>query len=203
MIHRDLAYLWLFPNVGGCLADRWGVVAFCRVFVVVVLLVVGSGGSVGAQGEGFLGALNAERVGGGLPPLIADPGMGLAAGQWVDVLVARGGLSHADNFWVGAPEGWVKVGENVGRGRTVESLTAAFMRSPLHRANIMDPDFTHIGVAVAVGPVDGKLYTVHRFAATTPPPTAVFGPPPSTIPHAKLATVDAKLASKPAKFVNQ
>jgi uncharacterized protein YkwD len=49
-------------------------------------------------------------------------------------------------------------GENVAAGYTnPDTLVAAWMASPTHRANIVSGDFTHIGIAVAYAP-DGTAY---------------------------------------------
>jgi hypothetical protein len=45
---------------------------------------------------------------------------------------------------------WQAVGENVGEGPDVADIATAFMQSPEHRANILDHDFTQIGVGVSV-----------------------------------------------------
>ena len=42
------------------------------------------------------------------------------------------------------------VGENVGEGPTVTDIHNAFMNSPEHKANILDHDFTQVGVGVSV-----------------------------------------------------
>ena len=44
--------------------------------------------------------------------------------------------------------GWWRLGENVGwTNGSVEDLHRAFLASPEHRRNILDPRFTSIGVA--------------------------------------------------------
>src|SRR5204862_1717148 len=53
-------------------------------------------------------------------------------------------------------------GENVGVGPNVDSLEDAFMNSPEHRANILDSDYTEIGIGTAVGK-DGRLYVTQDF----------------------------------------
>jgi len=45
---------------------------------------------------------------------------------------------------------WEAVGENVGDGPTESDLQTAFMQSPEHRANILDRDFTQVGIGVTV-----------------------------------------------------
>lgn len=43
---------------------------------------------------------------------------------------------------------WQTIGENVGAGDTLASLEEAFMGSPDHRSNILNPAFDHIAVGV-------------------------------------------------------
>lgn len=112
----------------------------------------------------FVGAINAQRQAHGLPALTMLGSMQQAARWWTDELVRGSYLAHAPNIATGLPSNWRRAGENAGRGATVQSLMAAFMASPSHRANILDPDFTHIGVATVQG-TDGRIYTVHRFAS--------------------------------------
>lgn len=136
---------------------------------------------------GFLSSLNQQRAAGGLGPLTLNGSMTAAADGWARAMAEGSFLAHAGDIVSGTPGGWSKVGENVGRGQSVGSLTSAFMSSPSHRANIMDPSYTHVGIAVYAHPTDGRLYTTHRFAAlagaapaAAPPaaaPTAVPAPP--------------------------
>lgn len=128
----------------------------------------------------FLAQLNAQRATRGLPALTLSSSMSQAAADWTSQMIHGSFLAHASNIAAGAPHGWSKVGENVGRGRTTSTLTSAFMRSATHRANVLDPSFTHVGIAVIVHP-DGRVYTTHRFAAipstrTLPPATAAVQP---------------------------
>lgn len=128
----------------------------------------------GAAEAGFLASLNAQRAAGGLGPLTLNGSMTAAANGWAWEMANGSFLAHAGDIVSGTPAGWTKVGENVGRGQTVASLTSAFMNSPGHRANIMDGSYTHIGIAVYIHPSDGRIYTTHRFAALgtpAPPPT--------------------------------
>lgn len=43
---------------------------------------------------------------------------------------------------------WAKLGEDVGRGTTLEAIHDALMASPSQRANILDPSFDALGVGV-------------------------------------------------------
>ncbi|MEM7287448.1 MAG: CAP domain-containing protein [Actinomycetota bacterium] len=132
----------------------------------------GTGGSVATGSElAFVQHLNAERASRGLAPLIVDASMTVAARDWSDDMADGGFLAHAPDITVGAPNGWRLVGENVGRGSSVDGLVDAFMASPGHRANVLDVRFDRVGVGVATDE-DGRLYTTHRFAdAPTSAPT--------------------------------
>lgn len=56
-----------------------------------------------------------------------------------------------------------KIGENLGAGQySVEQVMREWMRSPGHRANILDPDFTEIGLAVRLGG-EHRVYWVQEF----------------------------------------
>ena len=135
---------------------------------------------------GFLSSLHSQRAAGGLGPLALNGSMTAAADGWALSMATGSFLAHADDIISGTPSGWTKVGENVGRGQSVTSLTSAFMNSPGHRANIMDASYTHIGIAVYTHPRDGRIYTTHRFAAL-----------PGTAPVAAAPVVAAPVAAAP------
>lgn len=50
-------------------------------------------------------------------------------------------------------------GENLAGSSTVERAHQALMNSPGHRANILNPNFTHIGVGIIDGGPYGKMFT--------------------------------------------
>ena len=127
----------------------------------------------------FLASVNSERAAVGLQPLVLDQGMSTSAREWTFSMASRGVLEHADNIIGGVPDGWMGAGENVGRGGTVRGLMGAFMASPGHRDNLLDPDFTHFGVGVYVS-VDNVMYTTHRFAAVPGTPSPEPTPIPAT-----------------------
>ena len=55
------------------------------------------------------------------------------------------------------------LGENVGHGPSVAAIEQAFMNSPGHRANILNPEFNWAGTGVSVA-ADGTVYLVQVFA---------------------------------------
>lgn len=151
-------------------------------------------GPVRAAEDAFVGHLNAARAEAGLEPLQRDDGLVEAARGWARWMGERRDLRHADDIVTGAPPDWTKAGENVGRGGTVDAVWEAFMASPSHAANVLDPAFTRIGVGV-VRTADGVLYTAHRFAGAvsdqpSPPAPAPVEPDPPPPPATGSARVD-------------
>ena len=56
---------------------------------------------------------------------------------------------------------WRWVGENVGYGPSVASVHTAFMNSPAHKANILDRDYTEVGIGVVVA--NGRVWVAEVF----------------------------------------
>ncbi|GLX66372.1 CAP domain-containing protein [Paenibacillus glycanilyticus] len=55
---------------------------------------------------------------------------------------------------------WTAYGENIAAGqRTPALVMEAWMNSPGHRANILSPKFTHMGVGYAPGTTDSRYRT--------------------------------------------
>lgn len=152
----------------------------------------------------FVEYINAERAAAGLGPLTLDTSMRDAARGWTYWMAENLTLAHADDIVTGAPSDWAKVGENVGRGGTLDAVMEAFMASPSHAANVLDPSYTLVGIGV-VWTDEGRLYTTHRFAAVSgapeppapeptpepdarPTPEAGTDAPPATLPFEDAAT---------------
>ena len=161
-----------------------------------------------AREAGFLASLNAERAARGVAPLTLNSSMSMAAAGWTAQMVQGTFLAHADDIVSGTPSGWTKVGENVGRGQSVTSLTQSFMNSPGHARNVLDPEYTHVGIAVIQHP-NGRVYTTHRFAAlpsglgpgpatiATPAPAAEPTPTPPAAEPTPTPVVAATIATSP------
>ena len=62
---------------------------------------------------------------------------------------------------------WRSVGENIAESRDIEQAEDAFMNEPKfrqnHRANILNPNYTRVGIGIVKGP-DGTLYITQDFA---------------------------------------
>ncbi|WP_066944130.1 CAP domain-containing protein [Streptomyces lushanensis] len=110
---------------------------------------------------------NAERTAAGLRPLADDPRLASAAQAYSADMAARAFYSHT------SPEGlapWDRaaaagathrgIGENIACGqRDPREVVRGWMNSPGHRANILKPDFTHLGTGFAGGGPAGTYWT--------------------------------------------
>lgn len=59
---------------------------------------------------------------------------------------------------------WSFVGENVGKGGSVDAIHSAYMNSPTHAENVTEPQFTHFGSASDYDTL-GVLWTCEVFGA--------------------------------------
>lgn len=109
----------------------------------------------------FLELLDRARDEAGLPPLVVHPELAALARRWSASMAREDAISHARPISEGLDAPWYRLGENVGTGPDPQAVMEAFMASPGHRANVLDPAFTHVGIGVVW---DGdRLYTTHRF----------------------------------------
>lgn len=75
-------------------------------------------------------------------------------------------------------ENWDSLGENVGKGASVDDIHRVFMDSPSHRAEILSTRFTQVGVGVVER--DGVLWVVQVFRKPSAPAPAPAAPSPTT-----------------------
>lgn len=131
---------------------------------------------VAAENE-FVDLINRERSSRGLAPLATHPDLVAGARFQADAIRDAGSLFHNPDLG-SVTTGWTKLGENVGYGGTVGGLHSAFMNSPGHRANVLDPAYTHVGLGVVVE--GSTIWVAQVFMQSTTAPTAqqtTFTPP--------------------------
>ncbi len=116
--------------------------------------------------------LNADREREGLTPLQCEDDLLIVARLHCKDMHERDYFDHVnpdgeqpwdrmDRFGV---QGWNLVGENIAAGqRTPSEVQAAWMNSPGHRANILTPEYTHVGVAYYRSE-DGQIFWTQLFA---------------------------------------
>lgn len=132
--------------------------------IVATGLVAGVGTTPAHAASGsasyFVNAINAQRVAHGRPRLAVSSEMTSAAQRWASTMARSNTLAHNPRL-ASSVSNWRYLGENVGVGPSASSLEAAFYASPHHRDNMLDRDFTEIGVAVVV--VNGKMWVAEEF----------------------------------------
>jgi uncharacterized protein YkwD len=112
--------------------------------------------------QAVLDQINASRAQAGVPTLLPSPHAMDKAQAWADELARNGSLSHS-NLPDGMPEGWMTLGENVGKGPSLDAVFQGFLQSPRHRANLLNGSFNWGGTGVAIG-ADGTVFVVQVFA---------------------------------------
>ncbi|MFE3034943.1 CAP domain-containing protein [Streptomyces canus] len=124
-------------------------------------------GALTRTADEVVGLTNRERARAGLPPLAVDPLLARAAQAYSTDMAVRAFYSHT------SPEGtqpWDRaaaagstrrsIGENIACGqRSAAEVVEGWMNSPGHRANILKPGFTHIGIGFAGGGPAGTYWT--------------------------------------------
>jgi uncharacterized protein YkwD len=119
-----------------------------------------SGGSYDAQ---LLALTNAERTRAGLRPLAGHACATTWAQSWSRHLASTGTLAHQSLSTVLRDCGARGAAENVAYGSSgAAAMVAQWMASPGHRANILSPTATHLGVG-AVQRADGRWYGTQVF----------------------------------------
>jgi uncharacterized protein YkwD len=108
----------------------------------------------------FVSSINSARDDAGRPALSTSSDLTSVARAWASTMASGNTLKHNPKL-TSQVHGWRYVGENVGVGGDVASLHRAFMNSAPHKANILDRDYTPIGVGVASG--HGRMWVVEVF----------------------------------------
>lgn len=121
-----------------------------------------------AEAARFLVMINDLRFERGVDPLHPHPELELTATAWAARMSQTATLSHADDLSLGITADWRKLGENVGvaPGQQFDELFEAFVASPTHLANLIDPAFDLVGIGIVHA--DGKLWMTQRFMDLSP-----------------------------------
>jgi uncharacterized protein YkwD len=125
--------------------------------------------SLASYEEEAVSLLNAARKAHGLAPLKVDMALTRLAEDYAQDMIAHGFFAHEN------PEGlspfdrmdnagidyrWA--GENLAINASVAAAQNAFMASAGHRANILNSNFTHVGIGVKRD-AHGSFYVVQEF----------------------------------------
>ncbi|WP_413450942.1 CAP domain-containing protein [Georgenia phoenicis] len=128
--------------------------------------------SVGQGGErGAIGAMvNDFRAQNGMHTLGSDPTLDQVAQGWAEWMAANQTLQHNPNYRSQIGAGWSAAGENIVRNTGGASMAPSaitswmvdwWKNSSVHRANMLNGRYTHVGVGYAMGA--GGPYAVLLF----------------------------------------
>lgn len=180
----------------------------CLEVVAAVAVVVGvlvTAGSVSAEPvpaaeEDFVGHIQGERASAGLAAystavdLVAD--LVAVARAHAEDMADQNRLHHNSRL-PDQVEDWESLGENVGRGDSVDDIHRAFMESPTHRAEILSTRSTQVGVGVVER--EGVLWVVQVFREPSKPaPAAGRSPTTTASPRAAVPAATTTTTVPPA-----
>jgi len=120
------------------------------------------GGAAGA----LVAAVNQDRAANGLAPLSWNQQLGGVAQHWANVMAFSSQLNHQDlPSLIRQFPGWHTMAENIlcePASLGPRALENVWMSSPLHRANILNPSLTRIGVGLT-NDAQGRVWAVEDF----------------------------------------
>lgn len=122
----------------------------------------------------FVELINSERRSAGAGPLEVHPDLVEGARRHAERMAAEGRIFHNQNLG-DVTDGWNLLGENVGRGGNIETLHQAFMDSPGHRDNLLNPVYDLVGIGVVWS--EGIPYVVEVFMDSIEELRVQFSPP--------------------------
>jgi uncharacterized YkwD family protein len=121
-----------------------------------------------AEEQQMVDLVNQERTSRGLKALTVDMRLVKLARMKSQDMIDKGYFDHNSPTY-GSPFDMMKnagityrtAGENLAGHRTVQGAHTGLMNSPGHRANILNANFTHIGIGIVDGGRYGKMFTQH------------------------------------------
>lgn len=121
---------------------------------------------ISAEESKMVNLVNQARISQGIKPLTVNSQLVNLARKKSQDMVAKNYFSHNSPTY-GSPFDMIKnagityrtAGENLAGAATTESAHQNLMNSSGHRANILNPSFTEIGIGIASGSIYGNIYT--------------------------------------------
>lgn len=176
--------------------------------VVVALLVTAAPAAAHALTRDATSTLvnltNEVRAANGSDPVTAATGVGAVAQAWAQHMADTGEFVHNPDAGGQLPDGWSSWGENIASGSgglSPEAMHEMWVQSPGHVANIINPEFTVMGVGYATA-ADGTAYGVEVFARYNDPAAAGAAPEaepePEPAPPAPAPAEPAPEGTEPA-----
>jgi uncharacterized protein YkwD len=125
--------------------------------------------NVSATERAILELLDHDREANGLPSLVRDRRLEVAARRYSNEMVETGEVAHVSRRSgsigdrvdaVGLSPQPTIIAENVCRAASAADAESGFMASPGHRNNILNREFTHVGIGVAFGHEEGSTVSI-------------------------------------------
>lgn len=150
----------------------------------------------------FIALTNQLRAAKGLSQLAVSPEVTAVARRWAAQMASAGAISHNMNLPNEVHLNWAKLGENVGTGGAVQAIQTAFINSPKHYENLVDPVWNYIGIGVVDS--NGRIFVTVNFmqlsgssvaapksssSAPRATPRTTTAPKPVSVPKAAPVTV--------------
>src|SRR3954451_3579227 len=174
-------------------------------------------GNLAQVGQATLCLLNDERAAAGLRPLAYSAALTQPSAAYSTRMVGENFFAHVSPDGTTlesrltaaryiAPDGDWFVGENLAWGQgdfaTARNIAIAWMNSPGHRHNILEPEFTEVGIGIVTGtpgdPTWGATYTTD-FGDVRDDVTASSAVAAAAVASPKAAARKATTAKKAAK----
>jgi uncharacterized YkwD family protein len=125
-----------------------------------------TGAGLSGEEAKMVNLVNRERQNQGIRPLSVNSTLVQLARQKSQDMIAHNYFGHTSPTY-GSPfdmmskagVAYKTAGENIAGAATTESAHQSLMNSPGHRANILNPAFTQVGIGIASGSMYGLIFT--------------------------------------------
>jgi uncharacterized protein YkwD/putative cell wall-binding protein len=127
---------------------------------------------------------NAARTAKGLKPLAIKTELNTVAQNWTFFMADNNKYFHNYNYTAQYPSGWQWAGENIAMGQKVTEVVDAWIASPGHYANMMNPTANFIGIGVSSVEGGQNFFTQNLayYPVAAPTPTATPKPTATATP---------------------
>ena len=173
----------------------------CAAFLAVPIAAPVAAGLPSDATSSLVALINQDRSDHGLGAVSLNGTLSTIAQAQAEAMAAAGRIFQNPAFPADVPDANA-AGENVGYGATPDSINAAFVASPEHQANMVNPAYREVGIGSAPSPIG--LMVVEDFADQTgsapvpaPPRQEPSPAPPLPKPAPKPVTVAPVTAPAP------
>jgi uncharacterized protein YkwD len=185
-VRRSLSRAVLVPVGAALVLTGAGVSAVAASPVTAAAPVAVTASATEQQEFQLLDLINQERSRNGLQPMLMQLTLRDYARSHAADQANAGSIWHdMAEYQRWAPAGWTRLGENVAYNQSVTAMHQAYMNSPGHRQNILNPDFNYVGIGI-VATAGGRLYNSEDFMAhpdRTLPTVSAAGTNPAPAPN--------------------